>query len=170
MHRSAWLMGLGLCVALAGPVTARADTEAQRRTLAGLPALHLHLELRGDDLAKFGLDEIALRPMIESKLVAAGIRLLDVDASAHEPGVPWLFFDIQVLKSSDAKEYSWAMQAQLQQRACLDRDKSICESVATWDTRRLGSVGRRRVKTLTDDVNDLVHQFVGAWQAGNPKN
>ena len=168
MHRSAWLMGLGLCVALAAPIRARADTEAQRRTLAGLPALHLHLDLRGDDLAKFGLDETALRPTIEAKLTAAGIRLVDVDQSAHEPGVPWLFFETQVLKSTDAKEYSWAMQVQLQQRACLDRNKSICESVATWDTRRLGSVGRRRVKTLNDDVNDLVNQFVAAWLGANP--
>jgi hypothetical protein len=61
------------------------------------------------------------------------------------------------------------MQLQLQQRACLDRDKSICESVVSWDNRRLGSVGRRKVKTLTDDVNDLVNQFVAAWLTGNPK-
>jgi len=169
MPRSAWLVRVGLCIAVAVPIAAGADTEAQRRTLVGLSALHLHLDLRGDNLQDFGLDETALRPMIESKLSAAGIRLLDVDASAHEPGVPWLFVETQVLKSANAKEYSWAMQLQLQQRACLDRDKSICESVATWDTRRLGSVGRRRVKTLTDDVNDLVNQFVAAWLAGNPK-
>jgi len=151
-------------------VTARAETEAQRNTLVGLRAVHLQLDLRGDDLARFGLDEATLRPQLEARLTAAGIALLDVPASTREPGVPWLFVYSSVLKAPDGKEYAWSMRVELQQRACLERQTSVCESVATWAIDRLGSVGRRKVKTLTEDANDLLGRFVAAWQTANAKH
>jgi hypothetical protein len=168
MRRSAWVWVLTLGTVLAA-AAAHTDTEKQRHTLVGLQSVHLELALRGDDLEAFGLNELVLRPEIESKLTAAGLRLLDVDASAHTPGVPWLFVNISVLKSPGAKDYAWSMRLQLQQRACLERDPSVCESVGSWETDRIGSVGRRRVKTQRDDVSDLVNQFTSAWLAANPR-
>jgi hypothetical protein len=160
---------LALAIAVALPIGARADNEAQRRTLSGLRAVHVHLDLRGEDLAKFDLTEIELQPAVESRLSAAGVVLLDVEGSRREPGVPWLFVEATVVKSPDAKEYAWAMRVQLQQRACLQRNAAVCESATTWEKFRVGSVGRRRVDTLRQDVLDLVDQFVTAYGAANPK-
>jgi hypothetical protein len=147
----------------------RADTEAQRHTLAGLQSVHLQFTLRGDDLPSFGLDEVTLRPEIEARLAAAGLTLVDAEGSRHVAGVPWLFLDISTMKTDDTKGYAWLLRLQLQQRAALERDPHVVESVATWESQRFGSVGRRRVKTLHDDVLDLVSQFVTAWQAVNPR-
>jgi hypothetical protein len=149
--------------------SATADTDAQRHTLAGLGGVHLQLELRGEDLAKFGLSDPEIRPEIESALAAAGLALLDVEASTKTPGVPWLFVEATVVRSQDAKEYAWAVRVQLQQRACLERSPTICESVGSWEAFRMGSVGRRRTRTLRQDVNDVVNQFVTAYLVANPR-
>jgi len=166
-----WLRGIAgplvVCAWVAAPLGAHADTEAQRHTLAGLTGVHLQVDLRGEDLQKFGLVEIEVRPEIESKLVAAGLQLLDVESSRRTPGVPWLFVEAIVVRSLDAKEYAWAVRVQLQQRACLERDPKVCESVSTWEGYRLGSVGRRRVRTLRQDVLDVVDQFIVANLAAN---
>jgi hypothetical protein len=157
-----------VAVAATWPAVVHADTEAQRHTLAGLRSLHVQLELRGDDLEKFEVTDAVLRPEVESRLYAAGITLLDVEASSRTPGVPWLFVFVTIVRSQDAKEYAWTIHLQLQQRTCLERDPTICESASTWETIRLGSVGRRRVKTLREDVIDLTSQFTNAWVSVNP--
>jgi len=146
---------------------ARADTEGQRQTLVGLTGVHVQIDLRGEDLEKFGLVEIEVRPEIESKLADAGLQPLDVESSRRTPGVPWLFVEAIVVRSQDAKEYAWAVRVQLQQRACLERDPKICQSVGSWEGYRLGSVGRRRVRTLRQDVLDVVDQFIVAYLAAN---
>jgi hypothetical protein len=156
-------------VLLATTHAVRAQSEGERRTLTALPAVHVQLELRGEDLAKFEVTDPVLRPEIESRLTAAGIGLLDVPTSSRTPGVPWLFLFVTVVRSQDAKEYAWTAQLELQQRACLERDPKLCESVATWKASRVGSVGRRRVKTLKEDVADLATQFVNSWVAVNAK-
>jgi hypothetical protein len=168
---SKWWCGvvcsLVLCAGGARVTPAHADTDAQRHTLSDLTGVHLQVDLRGEDLEKFGLVEIEVRPQIESKLAAAGLQLLDVEASRRTPGVPWLFVEAIVVRSQDAKEYAWAVRVQLQQRACLERDPKICESVESWEGYRLGSVGRRRVQTLRQDVLEVVDQFIVAYLAAN---
>lgn len=165
--RLLWGLVFGTTILLAH--SALADSDAQRRTLAGLGGVHLQLELRGEDLVKFGLVETDVRPEIEAALAAAGLKLLDVEASTKTPGVPWLFVEATVVRSQDAKEYAWAVRVQLQQRACLERRSAVCESVGSWEAFRMGSVGRRRTRTLRQDVNDVVNQFVTAYLVSNPK-
>jgi hypothetical protein len=91
------------------------------------------------------------------------------EESARVPGVPWVFVSAGTQKSTDSKLYAWSARVRLVQRACLERDASICESATTWESLRFGSVGRRRVKTLRQDLDDLVNQFVAAWLAANPR-
>jgi hypothetical protein len=74
------------------------------------------------------------------------------------------------MKTDDTRGYAWLLRVYLQQRAALERDAAIVESVSTWEGQRFGSVGRRKVKTLHDDVLGLVDQFVTAWQAANPRH
>jgi hypothetical protein len=157
------LLALALCCA----TPLRADTDAQRHTLAGLKSLHLQLILRGDDLQSFGLDEVTLRPELEARLAAAGLALVDAEGSRQVPGVPWLFLEMSTMKADDSKGYAWRLRLQLQQRAALERSPQIVESVITWESQRFGSVGRRRLKSLHDDVADIAGQFVTAWQAAN---
>jgi hypothetical protein len=149
------------------PAAHAADPEGQRRSLAGVRGAHVHLILHGEELEALQLTDARLRPEIESRLAAAGLRVLDVAASAREPGVPWLFVNVGVQKSSDTKAYVWAMRVELEQRSCLQRDPNICESWPTWATARFGSASRRRMKTLNEDVGALVDEFVAAHRAAN---
>jgi hypothetical protein len=149
------------------PAAHAADPEGQRRSLAGIGGVHVHLILHGEELEALQLTDARLRPEIQSRLAAAGLRVLDVAGSAREPGVPWLFVNVGVQKSSDTKAYVWAMRVELEQRSCLERDASVCESWPTWSAGRFGSASRRRVKTLNEDVGALVDEFVAAHRTAN---
>ena len=149
---------------------AGADTETQRQSLAGVGGVHLHLALVGDDLAPNRLTEDVLHPEIEARLVASGLRSLTPEGSAKEPGVPWLFASLAVQKSQEGKIYAWSVRIDLEQRACLERDPKICGSVTTWSSSRFGSAGRRRVKTLRQDLLDAVDEFIAAYLAANPRH
>jgi len=148
---------------------ASADNETQRRSLAGIGGVHLHLALDGEDLDANQLTDAALRPDIESILAATGLRLLTPETSAKEPGVPWLFASVALQKSQDSKNYVWSIRLELEQRACLERAPQICGSAATWSSHRFGSVGRRRVQTVRQDLMDAVNEFVAAYLAANPR-
>lgn len=144
-----------------------ADAERQRRSLAGIGGVHVHLVLHGEDLETHELIDARLRPEIESRLRAAGLRVLGVDASAREPGVPWLFVSLGIQKSTDTKAYAWSIRVELEQRTCLERDPEVCESWPTWATARFGSAGRRRVRTLNEDLGAAVDEFVAAHRTAN---
>lgn len=148
---------------------AGADNETQRRSLAGIGGLHLHLALAGDDLEQNDLTDAALRPEVESKLTAAGLRLLTPEDSAKEPGVPWLFASLAVQKSQEGKIYAWSIHIELDQRACLEREPAVCGSMSTWSSSRFGSAGRRRLQTVRQDLLDAVNEFVVAFVAANPR-
>ena len=172
--RTPWIRCLPVmavfAAALFGANPAHADNETQRRSLAGLGGAHLHLTLEGDDLESHQLTEATLRPEIEAGLAATGLRLLTPETSAQEPGVPWLFASVALQKSQDGKVYAWSVRLELEQRACLERDPKACGSAVTWSSHRFGSVGRRRVQTLHQDVMDSVNEFVAAYVAANPRH
>lgn len=154
----------------AGQPLAFADNETQRRSLTGVGGVHVHITLEGEDLEANQLTEATLRPEIESRLAAAGLRLLTPEDSAKEPGVPWLFASVALQKSTDSKAYAWSVRFELEQRACLERDPKVCGSAVTWSSHRFGSVGRRRVQTVQQDVLDTVNEFVAAYVAANPRH
>jgi len=165
---AAWIQLAWIATALAtASPAAAADVERQRRSLAGIGGVHVHVTLTGEDLESHQLTQARLRPVIESRLQAAGLRLLEVDASAREPGVPWLFVTLGVQTATDTKAYAWSMRVELEQRACLERDPKQCESWPTWSAARFGSATRRRVKTLDQDMGALVDEFVAAYRTAN---
>jgi hypothetical protein len=168
--RAATVAPLALVALLALASAASADTETQRRSLAGVGGLHVHIALAGDDLATNELTEGSLRTEIEGRIAASGLRVLSADESAREPGVPWLFVTLAIQKATDARFYAWSLRCELEQRVCLERDRETCVSAATWSAHRFGSVGTRRVKTLRTDVQEATNAFVAAYLAANAKN
>ena len=157
---------LASSLAFVRPVHA-ADREVQRRSLQGMGGVHIHLSLYGEDLETHQLTDLRLRPEVESRVKAAGLRLLDVAQSAKEPGVPWLIVSLGLQKSTDTKAYAWSIRVELEQRCCLERNTGMCESWPTWATARFGSVGTRRVKTLHEELGAAVDEFVAAYKTAN---
>jgi hypothetical protein len=155
------------CASLQADSAAAADAERQRRSLVGIGGVHVHIVIHGENPETHQLTDARLRPEVDSRLQAAGLRLLDVDASAREPGVPWLFVTLGTQTSTDTKAYAWSIRVELEQRTCLERDPTICESWPTWSTARFGSAGRRRVRTLNEEVAAAVDEFVAAYRAAN---
>lgn len=158
---------LGVTLAAAPRPAAAADTEQQRASLVGIGGVHVHMMLNGEELESNELVESRLRPEVEARLRAAGLNVLSVEESRSEPGVPWLFVTLGVQKATDTKAYAWSIRVELEQRACLERDPAQCRSWPTWSTGRFGSVTRRRVRTLDEDMAVVVDEFAAAWRTAN---
>lgn len=160
----------GVCLvilAVLAPAARAADAEHQRRSLTGIAGVHVHLALHGEDLEAYDLNVARLQPVIESRLQAAGLKILSVDESTREPGVPWLFVTIGVQKSTDTKAHAWSIRVELEQRACLERQPTQCQSWPTWGTGRFGSATKRRVKTIDEELSAVVDEFGAAWRGAN---
>jgi len=147
---------------------ARADDNPRAKSLAGLAAVHLHLAVQGEDLAGVNLTEPVLRADIEQRLRDGGLRLLTFEESSREPGVPWLAVYVTVLKSSDWRTRAFMIRIELEQRACLERNPAQCSSVVTWSSAQIGTVGRRKTKSVNEDVYAAVDEFLAAYHSAQP--
>jgi hypothetical protein len=148
---------------------AAADSEAERRTLAGLPGVYVHIAPTEEQLVKSGIDEAALRTEVELQMRVAGVPLLTQEQSLHTPGIPWLFLATSTVKSSQERAYGWSMRLQLRQRVCLERDPKLCEVCTTWESARFGTVGTRKLGTIKEEAGNLAKEFANAYLAVNPK-
>jgi hypothetical protein len=148
---------------------AAADSEAERRTLAGLPGIYVHIAPTEEPLVKAGIDAASLRTEVELQLRMAGVPLLTQEQSLHTPGIPWLYLSASSVKSSQERAYGWSMRLQLRQRVCLERDPKLCEVCTTWETARFGTVGTRKLGTVKEEAGNLTKEFVNAYLAVNPK-
>jgi hypothetical protein len=156
---------LALLCGLAG--AAAADTDTERRTLAGLAGVHLDIAPVDATLERAGLGDAGLRAEIETRLGAAGITLLDVETARRTAGLPWLWLTTSAVKSANQNVYAWTTRLVLRQRVCLERSPQVCDSFTTWETSRFGSVGTRYLKNVREDVLALVDEFAAAWRAAH---
>lgn len=146
-----------------------ADSEAERRTLVGLPGVYVHIAPTEEPLIKAGIDDASLRTEVEVQLRMAGVPLLTQEQSLHTPGIPWLYLTVGSVKSSQERAYGWSMRLMLRQRVCLERDPKLCEVCTTWETSRFGTVGTRKLGTIKEEAGNLTKEFANAYLAVNAK-
>jgi len=161
-----------IAFALAGLVftgVARADSEYERRTLAGLRGVHVVVHQPDPEAAENGLTLDALRLDVEEPLRAAGIAFLAEEESRATPGIPWLQLLVTLAKVEKKNLYAWSLRLVLLQRACMERDPKICESCATWEVTRFGTVGSFQQKKIRADVRELAQKFADAYWTVNTR-
>jgi hypothetical protein len=147
----------------------RADSDYERRTLAGLRGVHVVVHQPDSVQARAGLSPDELRAEIEGPLRAAGIAILNETESRQAPGVPWLQLLVGVTHVEKKKVYAWSMRLVLLQRACMERDPKICEACATWHATSFGTVGSMQRKSIRQDAHALGQLFATAYWSVNTK-
>ncbi len=161
----ALLVGLGSVVEAVGPLE-----QHRRQSLTGIPGVIVSVEKIEQNAERDGLIRTTLQTDVELRLRQAGIRVLTKEESQLTLSVPVLYVKVRTIKSRDSTSYAFYIAVDLAQTATLLRDQTkFQKGVTTWkalDT--LGTVGRRKITTLRDEVRDMVDEFINAYLAANP--
>lgn len=169
MHRDGTWIGFAAILGLVVSSIASADSDFERRTLAGLRGVHVAVHQPDATQARAGLSADELRAEIEEPLRAAGVAILGDEESRLTPGVPWLQLLVTVTHVEKKNLYAWSLRLVLLQRACMERDARICESCPTWEATRFGTVGSYQRKSVREDARALGKQFAAAYWSVNTK-
>jgi len=169
MHRIGIRTATAAALLLLLSSAVRADSDYERRTLAGLRGVHVVAHQPDADQARAGLSPDELRAEIEEPLRAAGIAILNEEESRQAPGVPWLQLLVGITPVEKKNVYVWSMRLVLLQRACMERDPKICEPSVTWYATGFGTVGSFQRDSIRADARALGQLFATAYWSVNKK-
>jgi hypothetical protein len=145
---------------------AASDSQADRATLTGLPAISVVVEELPPIATGNGLTTAALQADAERRLRAAGIALTpDSDA--------YLYVHVTVADPGASLPIPYYVDVALVQEIKLPRggvqSRTPLQS-PTWNLTRLGMASGDRLRAnVSDRVGEFVDQFVRAYRAVNPK-
>src|SRR3989304_4000721 len=149
------------------------DSEEARRTLIGLQGVQVIVEelqpniLKQDKyLQKAGLTKIQLQKDIETRLKAAGIKVLSLDQWSKTPGRPTLYVNVNT-HESEKYWFAYDIKLELRQVVSLDARPEIKTLANTWGMNMTGVVNIGTFNVIRDNVGMLVERFVQAWKKGN---
>lgn len=147
------------------------DHARYRRTLSGVPSVHVLVEELSDCLKQAGLSTATLQTDTELRLRAAGIRVATEEESFSLPGSPYLYVVVTGLQDSTITGrsfgYSAAVEVQFIQEVRLERAKSIRVTAPTWSLSEI--VVGPTPEIIRKTVRDLADRFSNAYLAVNPK-
>ena len=118
-----------------------------------------------------GLTAQVLQTDIELRLRQAGVPILTPAERLATPGRPLLYLNLNAFKLKGQTElYAYSMSLVLKQRVAILRDASTVSVAGTWSaTSSVGTIGADRLRSLRDDVRDMVDEFINAYLSMNPK-
>ena len=136
--------------------------------MKGLKGVGVIVEDQKPEVEQSGLVTSTIQTDVELKLRQAGIPVLR-NTEYSKAGSAVLDISVSIL-TSNGPNWSYAITVQLDQDATLLRDSSMVAPLATtWEVGVFGSIGKQSVRSLRDDVKDLVDKFINAYLAVNSK-
>ena len=103
---------------------------------------------------------------LEEQLRHAGIPVLTKDQAFRLRGAPYLYVYVHLVPHPIGLTV-YSILVEVNQRASLDRNGSSA-SVSTWSVQRLGTIGRRHLATIRNDVRNQVDHFIHVYRSVNP--
>lgn len=143
-----WLMVGGTTVAQSNP---------ERKTLAGLRAIAVVVESIEPEIERAGLTASQLQTDVELRLRRSGISVLDT-------GGTYLYINANVLKI-DNYSFAYSLKVSLMQPVVLERNKAISTIASTWDKGVVGVVGASNFQRIRQNAGDLVDAFINDYLA-----
>ncbi|MFN7947020.1 MAG: hypothetical protein U0Z53_16840 [Blastocatellia bacterium] len=166
---------LCLTIVLALPVAAQ-QTDDQKKALKGLKNVFVLVEGLSPDAEQDGLTAAILKTDVELRLRKAGIRVLSLDGWAKTPGVPILYVNV-ALQKNKAGFYACALNLFLIEKVLLERDLMQRDTTVndlhfavTWRDGAVATKAESRLRTVREDLSDLVDSFINDYLATNPPN
>ncbi len=137
-----------------------------RDTLRGLTGVHVVVEELRPEAVEDGLSEDAIEERVVQRLWDAGVRVLMEDQWTIAAGAPYLYLNVNAVKSRDL--YVYAVDLQLNQTVKLERLPSVAVAATTWATGcRVGAVSADSVGVLAQVAAQSVDRFIEDYRAAN---
>ncbi len=137
-----------------------------RDTLRGLNGVHVVVEELRPEAVKDGLSKDAIEERVVQRLWDAGIRVLMEDQWTIAAGAPYLYLNVNAVKSRDL--YVYAVDLQLNQTVKLERLPTVAVAATTWATGcRVGAVSADSVGVLAQVAAQSVDRFIEDYRAAN---
>lgn len=134
----------------------------RKKSLIGMHGIFVVVEDLGPEL-KGVVSRSALRKRVEMQLRTAGIRLVKELEAAKLPGEPYLYVNLAALPLGP-KRYACRIDLEVHQLVALVH-RSATGHASTWEQ---GVVTTGGVKTICDNVDELVFDFICDYLAMNP--
>ena len=157
------LCGGGLLAQEVAPATPHA---VARDTLRGLNGVHVVVEELRPEAVNDGLTKEAIEEGVVQRLWDAGIRVLMEDQWTIAAGAPYLYLNVNAVKSKDL--YVYAVDLQLNQNVRLERLPAVAVAATTWTTGcRVGAVSAESVRVLAQVAAQSVDRFIEDYRTAN---
>ena len=134
----------------------------RKKSLIGMHGIYVVVEDLGPEL-KGVVTRSALRKRVEMQLRTAGIRLVKEFEAAKLPGEPYLYVNLAALPLGP-KRYACRIDLEVHQLVALVH-RSVTGHASTWEQ---GVVTTGGVKTIYDNIDELVFDFICDYLAMNP--
>lgn len=163
----AWLLSGGVLPAQESAATT--PHAVARDTLRGLIGVHVVVEELRPEAVDDGLSKEAIEEGVVQRLWDAGVRVLMEDQWTIAAGAPYLYLNVNAVKSKDL--YVYAVDLQLNQNVRLERLPSVAVAATTWTTGcRVGAVSADSVGVLAQVAAQSVDRFIEDYRRANPAN
>jgi hypothetical protein len=164
---------LFLCLlVLATSSRANDDVAFTRPSLKGLKHLYVNVTRASTDNDYGFLSDDDIKTAVESKLRIAGIQLADDKDAAHvlEHEGAFLSVSLTVIRAEYGSIYAFHIGIEVDQTTRLLRNQTIVVPLsATWSRGTTGILTKDRLRSIRDNMNDLIDIFVNAYLSVNPK-
>jgi hypothetical protein len=138
-----------------------------QRMLVGLPSVGVVASIDNKE-AMPGLTKEQIKTDIELRLLKAGVRVLTERESVHTKGYPLLIASVATFQMEEARGLVvYSVRLSLVENAKLQRGPYY--SVETWNGHIMGRVGDKNIRSLMNEVGNLVDKFINDYLAANPK-
>lgn len=116
-----------------------------------------------------GLSRVQIQKEMEMKLEAARIKVYSQDERMKDPGRPYMLLCISVTKN-DGGEYSYFVEAKLNQRVRLERDTKRKANAVTWSRSSIHVSRRELVRDFVmKSLNEKLDKFIDDYHLTNMK-
>ncbi len=162
------LIGLAVLWGLLGlPALGRCadDGDFARATLRGLQGVSVLIENITPGSERAGLTTQQLQTDVERQLRQAGIPVLTKDQAFRVQGAPYVYVYVHLVPHPIGLTV-YSILVEVNQRASLDLNGSSAY-VSTWSVQRLGTIGRRHLATIRNDVRSQVDHFIHVYRSVN---
>jgi len=154
-----WLLTL---LVLPAGLAVGGDSALDRATLRGLKGINIVVDPLDPELLRDGLSPTALRIRMEDRLRNAGIP---IDSNATE------FLGLHIVAVHARRmPVGMCLALALYQPVVLSRDNKIRTATGTWNVETVMMSGEKVVQpSANSSLEELVDEFIRAWQSVNPK-
>jgi hypothetical protein len=159
-------VSLGVWVILAISTCAFAYMkQGEEEVLQGLEAVYVKVERLKAEMEQDGLFASTLQTDVELKLRLAGIKVLSEEQWLENPDSPYLYLCVDAFKYSEG--YVYRIQVSLREPVMVlrKRTKTIATTLRIRD--ELGITAD--LSEIREEAQDLVDEFIKAWQNANRK-